>query len=616
MGLGANKNELKALTKYKQTYAESIKDPPKFWAKLAEEEIEWLQKWDKAYQAEGNNYQWFAGGKLNVTVSCLDRHIAAGNGGRTAYIHLGEDGQRTDISYKQLLSKVNQLANGLKTLGIKKGDRVVIYMPLIIEEMVAMLACARIGAVHSVVFGGFYAPAVRQRIDDLEAKAVITADWTMRHGAEKELLPTVLEAVDGAVSVKDIITLYRGSAPKKLPSKVVDYDELTKGMPEKCDPEVMDSEDILFVLYTSGSTGAPKGIVHTCGGYILYSHYTTKKVFDVKPGDVYWCTADPGWITGHSYVLYGPLSNGLTVVIAEGGLDYPSPDRWYKIIEDNKVKVFYTSPTAIRMLRLYGEDFATQHNLSSLKIIGTVGEPINPDVWDWYQKYVGAGKCPVEDTWWQTETGGHVLVTMPGLPQKPGKAGLPFFGVEVGVVDQKGRPVKPGEKGYLVIKHPWPGAMRTCLNNPKRFEQYWNEIPGMYLAGDFAIKDEDGYIQILGRSDDVIEVSGMRVGSAEIENALVSHPQVAEAAVIGKPDNLKGERIKAFIILRGKPEENDDLVRSIKSRVKDQIASLAIPDEVEFVAKLPKTRSGKIMRRVLKAREFGYDEGDLSALED
>jgi len=627
---------------FQKTYAESIRDPEKFWERVAREEISWFKKWDKVFNWDYPNYQWFLGGQLNITYNCLDRHIKAGNGDKVALIYLNEKYERITSTYRQLLSEVNKFANGLKSLGVKKGDKVVLYMPLVLEQAVAMLACARIGAVHSVVFAGFSANALRERIEDLQAKVVVTADWTLRRGEKKDLKSTVNEAVRGLGFVERVVVLQRDSviarsasdeailSKKKIaasPSdalgllamtenKEVDYHQLIQNQSDICEPEKMDSEDVLFVLYTSGSTGKPKGIVHTVGGYSVYTHYTIKKVFDITSDDIYWCTADFGWITGHSYVLYGPLSNGLTSLMVEGAPDYPSPDHWYKIIEQEKVNIFYTSPTALRMLRKYGDEYPQKHNLKSLRVLGTVGEPINPEVWQWYQKNIGHGELPIEDTWWQTETGGHLIVTLPGLNQKPGKAGKPFYGIDADVVNKEGKSMPANEKGFLVIKKPWPGALRDCLNDHERFEKYWNEIKGVYFSGDFAIKDEDGDIQVLGRSDDVINVSGHRVGSAEVENALVSHPAVSEAAVIGKPDDIKGERIKAFVVLKPENLSSDGLIKEIKSYVKREIASMAVPDEIEFVQSLPKTRSGKIMRRLLKAKELGQSQGDLTALED
>jgi len=640
-------------SEFQKFYNQSIQDPEKFWAGVAGQEIEWFKKWDKVFEWKYPNYQWFIGGKLNITHNCLDRHINAGLGDKVALVYTNENYERCTITYQELLKQVNKFANGLKSLGVKKGDKVVLYMPLVIEQAVAMLGCARIGAVHSVVFAGFSDKALRERIEDLKAKTIVTATWTLRRGAKKDLKSTVKEAVKGLDYVERVIVLdrdndnvipsasdgflNRGSSMDKRLSRHPDfigtphndkidasrddsdrevgYHQLIDQQSDVCEPEEMDSEDPLFVLYTSGSTGKPKGIVHTIGGYSVYTHYTTKKVFNLSSDDIFWCTADPGWITGHSYIVYGPLSNGLTSVIVEGVPDHPAPDHWYKVIEEEKVNIFYTSPTAIRMLRKYGEEYCKKHDLSSLKVIGTVGEPINPEVWQWYCQNMGGGKCPVVDTWWQTETGGHMIVTLPGLPQKPGVAGRPFFGIDADVVNKDGSSVKAGEKGFLIIRKPWPSALRTCLNNPDRFNQYWNEIKGAYFTGDFAIKDEDGYIRILGRSDDVINISGHRVGTAEVENALVSHPAVSEAAVIAKPDEIKGERIKAFLVLKGTAAGNDELIKSIKLHVRHEIAAIAVPEGMEFVGSLPKTRSGKIMRRVLKARELGQDEGDLSVLD-
>ncbi|MCX6752164.1 MAG: acetate--CoA ligase [Candidatus Nomurabacteria bacterium] len=602
---------------FQKIYIESIQNPEKFWADVAETSIEWFKKWDKVFEWKFPSYKWFVGGKLNVAYNCLDRHVKAGLREKTALIYLNENNDRITINYNNLLKQVNKFANGLKSLGVKKGDRVLIYMPLVIEQVVAMLACARIGAIHSVVFAGFSANALRERAEDLKAKVVITASWTMRRGEKKILKSTVREAVKNLEFVKNIIVLNRDKKEINSAEKMeIDFYDLLNNESEICEPEIMNSEDPLFVLYTSGSTGKPKGVVHTAGGFLVYAHYTLKTVFDIKPDDVFWCTADPGWITGHSYVTYGPLSNGLTVVIMEGVPDYPKPDNWYRIIEQEKVNIFYTSPTAIRMFRKYGEGYCKQHDLSSLKILGTVGEPINPEVWKWYHEFIGNKKCPIVDTWWQTETGGHMIVTLPGLLEKPGVAGLPFYGIEAVVVNKSGQEVPTNEKGFLVIKKPWPGALLDCWNTPDRFAKYWNEIGKMFFTGDFAIKDKDGYIQILGRSDDVINVSGHRIGTAEVENALVSFAGVVEAGVISKPDELKGERLKAFLVLKSGVKGDNALISNIKKHVKTKIATIAVPDEIEFVLSLPKTRSGKIMRRVLKAKELGQSISDLTTLED
>ena len=604
------------MEQFQKIYAESIKDPEKFWANIAGEEIQWFKKWQKVFSWDYPNYQWFLGGTLNITHNCLDRHVKAGKGDTTALIYLNERYEKITISYRELLRQVNRFANGLKSLGVKKGNKVVLYMPLVIEQAVAMLGCARIGAVHSVVFAGFSANALRERIEDCSAKVIVTSTWTLRRGEKKELKSTVEEAIENLGFVHHVIVLQRDEEKFELiKEKEIDFKSLMERQSDICQPEKMDSEDVLFVLYTSGSTGKPKGIVHTVGGYSVYTHYTTKKVFDIRESDIFWCTADFGWITGHSYVLYGPLSNGLTSLMVEGAPDYPAPDHWYKIIAQEKVNIFYTSPTALRMLRKYGEANCKKHDFSSLRVLGTVGEPINPEVWSWYQKNIGAGRLPIEDTWWQTETAGHMIVTLPGLQQKPGKAGKPFFGIDADVVDENGNRMPVNGKGFLIIRKPWPSALRDCLNNHERFEKYWNEIKGVYFSGDFAIRDQDGDIQVLGRSDDVMNVSGHRIGSAEIENALVSHPAVSEAAVIGKPDEIKGERIKAFLVLKPGNVAGQDLFDDIKYHVKREIASMAVPEEIECVASLPKTRSGKIMRRLLKAKELGQDVGDLSVLD-
>ena len=601
---------------FDRMYQESIENTEEFWAKLAEEELVWFEKWEKVREWDYPNYKWFVGGKLNITYNCLDRHVENGRRNKIAYIYTNEDNEEIKISYGELLEMVNKFANGLKSLGVKRGDRVVIYMPLVVEQMVAMLACARIGAIHSVVYAGFSANALRMRIEDAKAKIVITSTWTKRRGKKLNLKSVVDEAVDGLEFVENIIVLQRGGDEFVLEEKEIDFNELMKNQSPTCEPEIMDSEDPLFILYTSGSTGKPKGVLHTIGGYNLYTHVTTKYVFDIHEDDIFWCTADPGWITGHSYMLYGPLSVGTTSVIAEGAPDYPDPGRWWSIVEKYRVNIFYTAPTAVRLFMKYGEEYPAKYDLSSLRVLGSVGEPINPEAWIWYYENIGRGQCSIVDTWWQTETGGHMITTVPAYPQKPGKAGKPFWGIKAEVVDKEGNPVEPNTVGFLVIKEPWPSALRTCWGEPERFEKYWNEIPNVYTAGDLATKDEDGYIMILGRADDVINVSGHRIGTAEVESALVSHPAVAEAAVIGKPHEVKGESIKAFVILKQGHEPSENLVKDIKMHVRHELGALAVPDEIEFVEKLPKTRSGKIMRRVLKAQELGMDVGDISTLED
>ncbi len=602
--------------KYDALYKQSIEDPHTFWGDVASKELEWFSPWKSVFEWDNKNYTWFTGATLNISYNCLDRHAQGQNKNKIAYIAIDENEQSASITYAELLERVNQCANGLKELGITKGDRVILYMPLVIEHIVAMLACARIGAIHSVVFAGLSEKALRDRIIDSEAKLVITANWTMRRGKKVSLKKVVDSAVQDIDSVRAVLVLVRGEDTCELNEKDVDYHTLIDTQSKGCEPEPIDSEDPLFILYTSGSTGKPKGIVHTTGGYSVYTHYTTKTVFDIQENDVFWCTADPGWITGHSYVVYGPLSVGATSVIAEGAPDYPTPDKWWSIIEKHKVSIFYTSPTAIRMLRKYGEKYITPHDISSLRILGTVGEPISPEAWNWYYEHVGKNNCVVLDTWWQTETGGHMIVSLPSLLQKPGKAGKPFFGIDVDIVNTDGESVTDGEKGLLVIRKPWPSALRTCWGDPERFAHYWNEIEGVYTAGDVAIRDTDGYIQILGRSDDVINVSGHRIGTAEAESAIATHPSVAEVAVIGKDHEIKGQCIKAFVVLKTGENQSTELTDGIQQQVRKELGGYAVPDEIEYVSTLPKTRSGKIMRRILRAQEAGDDIGDVSTLED
>jgi|GEM_PF-1091 len=601
---------------YRALYKESLQDPEKFWGKIASQEIEWFSPWSQVFTWQPPRYQWFVGGKLNITHNCLDRHARGERQNKIAFIHIDEKGSETSVTYKELLEQVNKFANALRSLGVAKGDRVVIYMPLVIEQAVAMLGCARIGAIHSVVFAGLSDKALRQRLVDSEAKVVVTANWTLRRGKKIDLKSVVEEAVVDLDFVEKVMVLQREKDYYQLTEKEVDWHELISAQPEQCESAIMDSEDPLFILYTSGSTGQPKGVLHTIGGYSVFTHYTTKTVFDLKENDIYWCTADPGWITGHSYVVYGPLSVGATVLLVEGAPDYPAPDRWWKIIEKYKVSIFYTSPTAIRLLRKHGEKYIAPHKLDSLRLLGSVGEPINPEVWKWFYTYIGQNHCALVDTWWQTETGGHMIVTLPSLPQKPGQAGLSFFGIEADIVDKEGNSLPAGEKGFLVIRKPWPAALRTCWHDEERFAIYWNEIPGVYCTGDFAIKDEDGYIQIIGRADDVLNISGHRIGTAEVESALVSHQAVAESAAIGKQHEIKGQSLKVFIVLKPGIELLDQLQDDIKLHVRHELGGYAVPDEIEFVPKLPKTRSGKIMRRLLRAQEAGEEAGDLTTLED
>jgi acetyl-CoA synthetase len=600
---------------YRLQYAASIADPETFWATLAAEELEWFQQWDKVFDWSYPDYKWFVNAKLNITHNCLDRHVNAGKGDRRAYLYTNENGEEQSISYATLLRRVKKFASALKGLGLQKGDRVAIYMPLTLEQIIAMLACARIGAIHSVVYAGFSAAALRLRTEDAKAKVLITATWTQRRGKKIDLLSIADEAVAGLDFVEHVIVLNRkGDAP--VAANRLDFHAVEESGSEDCPPEWMDAEDPLFILYTSGTTGKPKGVLHTTGGYNLHTHLTTKLSFDLREEDIFWCTADTGWVTGHSYIVYGPLSAGASSVIVEGAPDFPDPGFWWSLIEKYKVTLFYTAPTAVRLFMKYGESWPAKYDLRSLRIIGSVGEPINPEAWLWYHKHIGGGNAAVIDTWWQTETGGHMIVTLPSMMQKPGKAGLPFLGMTIDVVDKKGNTVAADAVGFLVIRKPWPSALRTCWGEPERFHKYWNEMDGLYFAGDFATKDAEGYIMILGRADDVLNVAGHRIGTAEVESALVAHESIAEAAVIGKPHDVKGESIKAFVIGMQGIVSTPELIESIKKHVRKELGALAVPDEIEFVDRLPKTRSGKIMRRVLKAKEMGQELGDTSTLED
>ncbi len=602
---------------YESLYQESIKDREGFWAKVAEE-LHWFKKWDKVLDWQFPYAQWFVGAQTNITYNCLDRHVKNGKRNKVAYIWLDEDNNEKKITYGELLELVNRIANGLKSLGVRKGDRVSIYMPNTIEAIACMLACARIGAIHSVVFAGFSEGALRTRIEDAKAKVVMTATYTKRRGKKIDLFSTALRAIDGLSFVEKVVVWDRDKDVLNGENPLlVSLDKLIEESSPVCEPEIMDAEDPLFILYTSGTTGKPKGVLHTTGGYMVGTYYTTKVVFDAHEDDIYWCTADIGWITGHSYIVYGPLANGLTSLTVEGAPDYPNPGRWWSYVEKYRVNIFYTAPTAIRMFMRFGEEWPAKYDLSSLRILGSVGEPINPEAWEWYYKNIGREKCVIVDTWWQTETGAHMITTIPSYPTKPGKAGKPFFTIEPAVVDSQGNPLPPNTVGNLVIKSPWPSMLRTCWGEPERYEKYWTAIPGnVYFTGDLATYDEEGYIMILGRADDVLNVAGHRIGTMEVESALVDHPAVAEAAVIGKPHEIKGESIKAFVILKKGTEPSDRLKEDIKQHVRQVLGAIAVPDEIEFVEKLPKTRSGKIMRRVLKAQELGLPVGDVSTLED
>jgi acetyl-CoA synthetase len=600
---------------YQKTYAEFLADPEGFWEKMAKE-LDWIRPWDTVLEWNYPYAKWFTNAKLNITANCLDRHVSGNRRNKVALIWRGEEGRERIFTYQKLLSQVARFANGLKKIGVKKGDCVCIYMPLVPEQLIAMLACARIGAIHSVVFGGFGAAALNMRIQDAGAKVVITADISIRRGKAIQLKAIVDEAIINAPTVEHVIVLRRRDPLVDLNELELDFNEMMKGVSDVCEPEVMDAEDPFFILYTSGSTGKPKGIVHTCGGYMVGTYYTSKYIFDIKDNDIYWCTADPGWITGHSYIVYGPLAVGATVFISELTPDYPDAGSYWNLIEEQKITIFYTAPTAIRMFMKMGEIWPNKYDLNSLRIIGSVGEPLNPEAFEWYYRVIGKMKVPILDTWWQTETGMHMITTMIGEPMRPGFAGKPIPGVEADVVDKDGRPVKPGTGGLLVVKSPWPAMLRTVYNDDERYRKYWYTIKGVYAVGDLAVKGRDGDIMILGRADDIIIVAGHNIGTAEVESALVSHHAVAEAAVIGKPDAVKGNSIKAFVILRVGNEPSERLKQDLLHHVRTTLGPIAMPHEIDFVEKLPKTRSGKIMRRVLKAKEMGIDPGDISTLDE
>ncbi|MEA2204469.1 MAG: acetyl-CoA synthetase [Blastocatellia bacterium] len=598
---------------------EASADPEGFWARMAEE-LHWFKRWDSVLKWNPPHAEWFGGGKINISYNCLDRHLQTSRGNKAAIIWEGEPGDQRTLTYQQLHFEVCRFANVLKGLGIESGDRVALYMPLIPELAIAMLACARIGAPHSVIFGGFSSTALVDRINDANCKAVVTADGGWRRGGEVKLKPAVDEALQSTPSVKACVVVRRtGSQIKMQTGRDHWWHELMETVNGKCPAAELDSEHPLFILYTSGTTGKPKGILHTTAGYLLQSHLTTKWIFDLKEEDTYWCTADIGWVTGHSYVVYGPLSNGATSFMYEGAPNHPEPDRFWRIIERNRINIFYTAPTAIRAFIKWGEQWPLKHDLSSLRLLGTVGEPINPEAWIWYHNVIGKQRCPIVDTWWQTETGAIMIAPLPGAtPTKPGSATKPFPGIEADVMTREGKPVGANEGGYLVIKRPWPAMLRTIWGDDERYrEQYWSQIEGIYFAGDGARRDADGYFWIMGRIDDVINVSGHRLGTAEIESALVSHEAVAEAAVVARPDELKGSAIVAFVTLEGGRATSNELKEELRRHVAKEIGALARPDEIRFSDMLPKTRSGKIMRRLLRElATSGNVAGDTTTLED
>ena len=607
---------------YDKMYKYSIDNREKYWAEQAEN-LEWFKKWDKVL--DDNNkpfYKWYTGGKINIVHNAIDRHLKTWRRNKLAIIWEGEPGDVRTFSYHALNREVTRFANILKSMGVQRGEIVTIYMPQIPELAIAMLACAKIGAAHSVVYGGFSYEALAERIEDANSRVLITADGGFRRGSVTDLKTIANEAMKRSPTIEVCITVKRTGHEVFMENDRDFWYHDLMALPitnQKCETEQMDAEDMLFILYTSGTTGRPKGVLHTHGGYAVYTATTHKMVFDIKEEDRWWCAADPGWITGHSYIVYGPLINGSTIMMYEGAPNHPYPNRWWQMIEKYGISVLYTSPTAIRGLMRFGEAWPNRHDLSSLRLLGSVGEPINPEAWKWYHRVVGKEKCPIMDTWWQTETGGFMITPLPITPLKPGSATKPFFGNEMAVVDDNGKDVKTGEEGKLVIKAPWPGMARTIYKDSERFKEvYWKdyEKQGWYKTGDSARIDKDGYYWIIGRIDDVIKVSGYRLGTAEIESALVSHVDVSEAAAIALPHELKGNAIHTFVILRAGVTGSKELETTLREHVSNEMGPIAKPESVAFVDSLPKTRSGKIMRRVLKARALGQDEGDLSTLEE
>ncbi len=610
------------IKEYEEMYRYSVENREDFWAQQAES-LHWFRKWDKVLDAENPPFfKWFTGGKTNIVYNAIDRHLKTAVRNKLALIWEGEPGDVRTFSYHGLNREVSQFANVLKSMGVKKGDVVTIYMPQIPEQIFAMLACAKIGAIHSVVYGGFSHEALANRINDANSRVVITADGGYRRGKIVELKSVVNKAMELSPTMEICITVKRTNQEVYMENGRDYWYHDLKALPIasfKCDTEPMDSDDTLFLLYTSGSTGKPKALIHTHGGYSVFTSTTHRMVFDLKPEDRYWCAADPGWITGHSYIVYGPLMNGATTMLYEGAPNHPYPDRWWKIIDKYGINILYTSPTAIRGLMRFGESWPIRNDLSSLRLLGSVGEPINPEAWKWYHRYIGRENCPIMDTWWQSETGGFMITPLPITPLKPGSATKPFFGNEIAVVDDEGNDVKPGEEGNLVIQSPWPGMAAGIYREPQRFiDTYWKKFSkqGWYFTGDSAKKDEDGYFWIIGRTDDVIKVSGYRLGTAEIESVMLTHPAVAEAAAIATPHVLKGNAIHIFVILKRGYDPSPELEHEMINHMAVHLGPIARPEEVKIVESLPKTRSGKIMRRVLKARLLGLPEGDLSTLEE
>jgi len=620
----AKKAYIKSMGEYRKIYERSIADPEGFWGEMAEQ-LDWFQKWDTVLveDFEEGKHEWFVGGKLNVSYNCLDRHLKTWQKNKAALIWEGDIGDSKTLTYQELHYHVCKFANVLKKHRVKKGDRVSIYLPMVLELPITMLACARIGAIHSVVFGGFSADALRDRMLDCGAKMLICSDGYYRGGRVIRSKDNADDALESCPEVTSVIVVKRADIGVNMAAGRDHWwhDEINaEDIKPYCEPEVVDSEDPLFILYTSGSTGKPKGVLHTQAGYLLYCYQTFKWIFDVKDEDTFWCSADIGWVTGHSYIVYGPLASGAASLMFEGVPSYPHSDRFWEIVEKYKVNIFYTAPTAIRAIMREGDEWPNKHDLSSLRILGTVGEPINPEAWMWYYNVIGKGRCPIVDTWWQTETGGILITPLPGAtPIKPGSASVPFPGIQPAVLREDGSEADVNEGGYLVIKRPWPGLMRGVYGNPKRFkETYFIRFPGVYTAGDGARVDEDGYYWLMGRIDDVINVSGHRIGTAEVESALVSHNSVAEAAVVGMPHDIKGQGIYAFVTLKQGMEKSDALKKELIAHVRKEIGPIATPDKIQFADGLPKTRSGKIMRRILTKIAAGSTEdlGDTSTLAD
>jgi acetyl-CoA synthetase len=610
----------KGFSTYDELYQWTLSHNEEFWADMANE-LEWFSPWEKVLDDSNPPFfKWFTGAKTNIVHNAIDRHLKTWRKNKLALIWEGEDGTQRTFSFFALNREVSKIANVLKAMGVKKGDIVTIYMPRIPELMFSMLACAKIGAAHSVVYGGFSEAALADRLADAKSKVLITADGGYMRNKIIELKKIVDEALSRTPTVQTCLVFKRtGHAVEMVQGRDLWMHDLLN-LPianGPCPTEEVDAEDMLFILYTSGTTGKPKGVVHTHGGYQVGTSTTLRYVFDVKDEDRYWCAADPGWITGHSFIVYAPLITGVTSIMYEGAPNYPYPDRWWQIVARTGVTILYTAPTAIRGLMRFGELWPSRHNLSSLRLLGSVGEPINPEAWKWFYNVIGKENCPIMDTWWQTETGHFMITPTPATPLKPGSATKPFLGIDVDVLHEDGTPCAPNEDGLLMIKRPWPGMMRTILNDPQRYvDTYWSKLKGLYAAGDSARKDEDGYIWVIGRLDDVIKVSGYRLGTAEVESALVSHPAVAEAAAIGLPHEIKGNAIHAFVILRTGFEGSHDLEEKLRAHVGHELGPIARPDAITFVSTLPKTRSGKIMRRVLKARAQGLPEGDISTLEE